>query len=392
MPGQLPGRSADAHDGSRAGAILTALLLCAIADTAWAQAPTPDRPQWAIDQDSPEIARQPSSRILISEPVTGRTVREALRKAWTQLEEPSCQALLTDFSDQHGRPLTGNIPGGIANLRTYLATLVIIDGSDTKSCAKGALAVAEPGSRVVRVCGSRFVWTWQQNSRHVVAALIHEALHTLGLGENPPSSSEITSRVLKKCGAIGPIRYFPDDEKRHELIDQDTPVSRNTVAREEPKESAPARTATDRPTAWPRLHLADPVARLAARQALDLAWERLGGPGCGRVLDVFTDGSGRPLEQQLRALSVDLQTYLTMVVFIDASRERPCVTGTLAFTTPGNRVVRLCLDELKRIWEQDPEHVVATFIHEMLHSLGLTENPPSSAEITRRVLEVCHRR
>ena len=66
-------------------------------------------------------------------------------------------------------------------------------GGETRSCAKGALAVTEPGSRVVRVCGSRLVWrTWQQNSRQVVAALIHEALHTLGLGENPPSSVEIT--------------------------------------------------------------------------------------------------------------------------------------------------------------------------------------------------------
>ena len=142
-----------------------------------------------------------SSRILISEPATGRAVREALREAWAQLEEPRCQALLTEFSDQRGRPLAGNVPGGVGNLRTYLATLVFVDGGDTRSCAKGALAVAEPGSRVVRVCSSRLAWTWQQNSRHVVAALIHEALHTLGLGENPPSSAEITSRVLKRCGA-----------------------------------------------------------------------------------------------------------------------------------------------------------------------------------------------
>jgi hypothetical protein len=69
------------------------------------------------------------------------------------------------------------------------------------ACATGALAVTEPRSRVVRVCSSRLVWTWQQNPRHVVAALIHEALHTLGLGENPPSSAEITSLVLRRCGA-----------------------------------------------------------------------------------------------------------------------------------------------------------------------------------------------
>ena len=30
--------------------------------------------------------------------------------------------------------------------------------------------------------------------------LIHETLHTLGLGENPPSSEEITLRVESRCG------------------------------------------------------------------------------------------------------------------------------------------------------------------------------------------------
>jgi hypothetical protein len=63
----------------------------------------------------------------------------------------------------------------------------------------------------------------------------------------------------------------------------------------------------------------------------------------------------------------------------------------VAFTTPGGRVVRVCIDELKRTWQQDPEHTVASFIHEMLHTLGLDENPPSSAEITRRVVAGCRR-
>jgi hypothetical protein len=29
--------------------------------------------------------------------------------------------------------------------------------------------------------------------------IIHEMLHTLGLGENPPSSREITQRVTERC-------------------------------------------------------------------------------------------------------------------------------------------------------------------------------------------------
>ena len=31
------------------------------------------------------------------------------------------------------------------------------------------------------------------------AMVIHEMLHTLGLGENPPTTFEITDRVLSRC-------------------------------------------------------------------------------------------------------------------------------------------------------------------------------------------------
>jgi hypothetical protein len=30
--------------------------------------------------------------------------------------------------------------------------------------------------------------------------MLHEALHTLGLPENPPSSAEITEHVFARCG------------------------------------------------------------------------------------------------------------------------------------------------------------------------------------------------
>ena len=37
------------------------------------------------------------------------------------------------------------------------------------------------------------------NPSQTEAYLIHEALHSLGLGENPPSPKEITGRVLAMC-------------------------------------------------------------------------------------------------------------------------------------------------------------------------------------------------
>jgi hypothetical protein len=141
--------------------------------------------------------------------------------------------------------------------------------------------------------------------------------------------------------------------------------------------------------AWPRVHVPDPVAGRASRQALDQARRLLGEPRCRSVLTQFADREGHALADRLNALGVEVQTYLTMIVFIDDTRHRSCVEGVIGFTTPGSRVVHLCLDELKRTWQQKPTHVVAAFIHEMLHTLGLGENPPSTREITRRVLQQC---
>jgi hypothetical protein len=53
--------------------------------------------------------------------------------------------------------------------------------------------------------------------------------------------------------------------------------------------------------------------------------------------------------------------------------------------------VRVCVGELKLINPQQREYVVASFIHEILHTLGLGENPPSSREITKRVIARCGR-
>ena len=63
----------------------------------------------------------------------------------------------------------------------------------------------------------------------------------------------------------------------------------------------------------------------------------------------------------------------------------------LAFTSRGSRVIYLCGRDFMRTAQRTPEDGRAVVIHEMLHSLGLGENPPSSREITRRVRERCWR-
>ena len=164
------------------------------------------------------------------------------------------------------------------------------------------------------------------------------------------------------------------------------PAGRPAGPADAPRTSERPTNLTGRP-AWPLVYLPQPVVRRAWTDALDAASARLDTPTCSRILTDFAAVSPN-LTDTLDSLDTTIQRYLAMVVFIDESRHRLCLGTSLAFTTPGSRVVRVCSNELVR---QSPsrDHLVALVIHEVLHTLGLPENPPSSREITRRVLARC---
>jgi hypothetical protein len=140
---------------------------------------------------------------------------------------------------------------------------------------------------------------------------------------------------------------------------------------------------------WPRVRIPDPIARHMVVEALDSASLQFEAPRCRALLTEFSGRDGRPLATNLAALSVDAPTYLTMVMFIDGSRDQFCSDGVLAFTSPGSRVVRVCANRLTGLPRDRPDYITAALIHEILHTLGLGENPPSSKEITARVLASC---
>lgn len=49
------------------------------------------------------------------------------------------------------------------------------------------------------MCGAQIAAAAGRNLGLVEAVLIHEELQSLGLGENPPTSQEITTRVMAAC-------------------------------------------------------------------------------------------------------------------------------------------------------------------------------------------------
>src|SRR5262245_47386879 len=116
------------------------------------------------------------------------------------LADATCQEVLTDFHDASGRTLKDVFEGYDVSVRTYFRWISFSDGRDTKACrTTTTLAATERGSRVVFVCPTAFVEATMARPEEAQATLIYEMLHSLGLGENPLSSREITARVQARC-------------------------------------------------------------------------------------------------------------------------------------------------------------------------------------------------
>jgi len=156
--------------------------------------------------DTLEVAR---FRVRVPNNEVAQAVTRALAGADRLLAETACLDVLTDFYDASGQTLKEVLDGNEVSARGYLRWIVFSDGRGLKACSnKASLAVTEPGSRVVFICPTAFVEAAWGNPEETEATLIHEMLHSLGLGENPPSSRDITRRVRARCGsrAQSPVR------------------------------------------------------------------------------------------------------------------------------------------------------------------------------------------
>jgi hypothetical protein len=128
-------------------------------------------------------------------------MERAVRGAMRRLLEPDCQQLFSEYSDSSGAPLQAVLERKQATASGFLSQLFFVDGSETPQCQKrGDLAAyTAPGFRVIFVCGDRFARSYGTQPKAAEMLVIHETLHALGLGENPPSSEEITARVTRRC-------------------------------------------------------------------------------------------------------------------------------------------------------------------------------------------------
>jgi hypothetical protein len=138
------------------------------------------------------------------------------------------------------------------------------------------------------------------------------------------------------------------------------------------------------------LGVKNPMLVSAANDALSLALQKLSRPSCQQIFRDFHDAKGRPLQARLDSLEHTGESFLRILRFANGERLEPCQwTGILAATTPHSHVIFLCGHQFFEKEHRDPEFAAALLIHEMLHSLGLGENPPASNFITSRVLDRC---
>lgn len=141
-----------------------------------------------------------------------------------------------------------------------------------------------------------------------------------------------------------------------------------------------------------RLHDLNPMHTAAVERALAGATLRLASPECRRIFTDFRDASGAPLQERLDRMGLAAPDYLSLIVFADGHGHRACHgSDTMAITAPGSRVVRVCGPRFSQAHARSPERAELVVLHEVLHTLGLGENPPDSLEITRRVAYRCGR-
>ena len=123
-------------------------------------------------------------------------VARAARGAQRRLRRDTCERVIDVFATTSGRPVRDVLADLQATAPAALSRVIFRDGQQSPSCRGSVAAFTGAGSRVVFVCGKVFARIDRAATELIV---IHELLHTLGVGERPPRSNEIDQAVATHC-------------------------------------------------------------------------------------------------------------------------------------------------------------------------------------------------
>lgn len=128
-------------------------------------------------------------------------MKRVVEAAAARLARCSCEKVLFDFVDEQGVPLGTRLASTTKNPVEAFTALRFVNKPMAPQCRTGQrLAFTFPGSQVIYVCSLKVRNESIRNSVRTELIPIHEFLHSLGLGENPPTSQDITTRVSVRCG------------------------------------------------------------------------------------------------------------------------------------------------------------------------------------------------
>lgn len=130
-----------------------------------------------------------------------KTVASVLSVARQKLMRHECRRVFLEFRDVSGETLLRKLHRLGETPQGQLMRIELRDGSGLALCNRpGTLAMSLPGQAIVLLCAEAFQKVARKSEGYTANIVIHEQLHTLGLGENPPTSEEITQRIALRCG------------------------------------------------------------------------------------------------------------------------------------------------------------------------------------------------
>jgi hypothetical protein len=160
---------------------------------------------FALAISLPGATARPASleKALVLAGMEGRALDRARTQAAALLEGDGCRKVFSEFRDAEGRTLQEKLDAVGQTPAEYLGSVIFLNGEVQLLCRRSSVQMVTTGkSRYVYVC-PQFRQFEDRNRELAPVLVIHEALHTLGLGEAPqkgaPTSIEITRRVEARC-------------------------------------------------------------------------------------------------------------------------------------------------------------------------------------------------
>jgi hypothetical protein len=130
------------------------------------------------------------------------TVKRSLALALEGLRRPECRAVYDDFRDASGATLAEGLRRRDVSPSEHLLRLRWLNGVSHPRCRdRNVFLVTRVGDPEIYVCPEQFTDFAVRQPVKAAGLLLHEQLHALGLGEDPPASGEISRQVFARCGS-----------------------------------------------------------------------------------------------------------------------------------------------------------------------------------------------